>query len=228
MNICIIHKGNTNTSAVRSYLQENNDCCVHEISLYEGTLSALYSRPFDIIIFDCITWKGEYTDLFLIKEIRKMVPVVPILLATSSAETASYRETMLDGGVDGCVQTPFLQEELFLRIKKLLSKKSDLLFTGTIVETDEIRMDIRNHIVEHDGEKIELTKTEYSILLHLFLHKNILVSTKELSLCLKEAGENSLALGIHIFNLRKKINRPSLIKTIPLYGFTVSDSRVAA
>jgi DNA-binding response OmpR family regulator len=76
--------------------------------------------------------------------------------------------------------------------------------------------------VEVEGEKLLLTKTEYSILLHLFLHKNIIVSHKELLSCLdEETSKDTLAINIHIFNLRKKIKNVHLIKTVPLYGFII-------
>jgi two-component system KDP operon response regulator KdpE len=223
MNVIIIHKGSKNSSSVRNYLDRNDEYSFEEISLYDGTLSGLKDIIPDIVIFDSIIWKGDLSDVGLIKEIRKILPRVPILLASSNSESSKYHEEMLNEGVDGCVQVPFLAEELHLRIMKLVSKKNTLLFNGTSIGTEDVTMDIRNHVVAQHGEKVSLTKTEYSILLHLFLHKNVLVSTKELSSCLKEAGEDSLALGTHIFNLRKKINSPELITTVPLYGFTVSD-----
>ncbi len=211
---------------MRDYLLAQDNYFVQEVSIYEGTFETIPLNSPDIIIFDSIIWKGDSSDVDYIQEVRKLLPSTPILLATASGESSTYRESMLDEGVDGCIQVPFLAEELHLRIMKLLSKKNNLLFNGTKVGTEEVTMDLRSHEVKQHGEQVSLTKTEYSILLHLFLHKNVLVSSKELSTCLRDAGEDSLALGIHIFNLRKKIKTPELIKTVPLLGFTISD-RVA-
>ncbi len=223
MNICIIHKGIKDTSTLRNYFHQFGEFSINEVALSVSTLEELASYCPDIVIFDCITWLGELSDVDYIQEVRRIVAGTPILLVTSSGELASYRELMLDGGVDGCIQVPFLAEELRLRILKLISKKNTLLFSGTQITTDTVTVDVRDHVVTQHGEQIHLTRTEYSILLHLFLHKNVLVETKDLSLCLRDANEDSLALGIHMFNLRKKINSPNLIKTVPLYGFTVSD-----
>ncbi len=226
MNVSIIHKGIKNTSSVRNYLSERDDYKLEELSLHSGAFNCLREFNPDVIIFDSIVWRGEIMDSDYIKEIRKIKPNTPILLATASTETASYREQMLDEGVDGCIQVPFLADELHLRIMKLAAKKNSLLFTGTTIGSDDVVMDIRTHEVKEHGNQVSLTKTEYSILLHLFLHKNVLVSNKELSVCLRDADEESLALSIHIFNLRKKIKTPELIRTIPLYGFTISDHKI--
>lgn len=220
MKICLIHKGSPASSGVQKYLQESS------FSLEEILLQDQESFPFvavaqaDIIIFDVISGKGEVGDYSFIKRIKT---ATPILLATNNNEASLYREKMLDAGVDGCIQTPFLKEELILRLTKLVNKKGERLFSGTNIESSGVVMNLRDHVVMVEGEIVSFTKTEYSILLHLFLHKDRIVSNKELSLYLgEEIKKDSLALNIHIFNLRKKIKDPHLIKTVPRYGFTIS------
>lgn len=223
MNICIISKGIKDTSVLRVHFEQMKECSFIEISLSSGTLESIINHSIDVVIFDCVTWAGELTDVDYVKEVRRIIPSIPILLVTSKEEHASYRELMLDGGVDGCLQVPFLTEELRLRVLKLASKKNTLLFSGTRITSEKVTVDVRNHVVTQCGEQVHLTRTEYSILLHLFFHKNLLVETKELLLYLPGTNEDSLALHIHMFNLRRKIKHPNLIKTIPMYGFTVSD-----
>ena len=73
-----------NSSTIRDYLQCEEGCMVEETSLYEGSLVGIRNFYPDIVIFDCITWKGEVSDVDIIKEVRKIAAGIPILLATSS------------------------------------------------------------------------------------------------------------------------------------------------
>jgi DNA-binding response OmpR family regulator len=222
MHICLLRKEKKETSGIKKYL-EGVPYSIEEISFEEKDFfQSLAKSDADIIIFDVGDSKGGDRDAELLKQLETTLPV---LLVTNSSETALYREKMLDAGADGCIQSPFLQEELLLRLKKLVTKKDTLLFFGTRITVDGITIDIRSHTVTEEGEKISLTKTEYRILLHLLLHKDVLVPTKDLISCLDEdIKEDSLAVTTHIFNLRKKIKDVHFIKTVPLYGFTVSNS----
>lgn len=223
MNICLIHKGKNNTSGIEVYLQDSKHV-VQEVCLQDNLDLKNIRKP-DVVIFDIISTKGEDNDYLLLKKIQLITESTPVLLATNSNESSKYREFMLDAGVDGCIQTPFLQEELFLRLEKLMKKKNTRFFSGTKIEANNVEIDIKSHRVELEGEKVSLTKTEYSILLHLFLHKDILVTSKELSSCLvEETGQGSSAINIHIFNLRKKIKNIGFIRTVPSYGFMVTNT----
>lgn len=223
MKICIIHKEKNNLSTLRSSFA-NSPHFLHEVCLEEIGLQGIRDIVSDVIIFDVTDSQGAYTDSHLAKKIRETTKTIPILLATNHGESSQYREMMLDAGVDGCIQLPFLNEELALRIEKLLMKKDTLLFSGTKIAARSVEMDIRNHTVHIKEGCVPLTKTEYGILLHLFLHKNSIVSHKELFGCLDEnIKEGSTVLNIHICKLRRKIKDAHIIKTVPLYGFMVGN-----
>jgi DNA-binding response OmpR family regulator len=224
MNIFLVYKGKKANSELIVHLY-NQIHIIQEISLMNTSLDDIHACNADVILFDVSSHKGESNDLLLLEKIQELTKKIPILLVTHSSETALYRESMINGGVDGSIQFPFLEEELFLRLEKLVRKKDSLLFKGTTIHTHDISMNMYSHVVEKKGEKLSLTKTEYRILLHLFLHKNVPVPSVSLSGCLVEnSKEVPLSLSVHIFNLRKKIQDLTLIKTVPLYGFTVSDA----
>lgn len=224
MKVCCIYKEENSFLKSENFLNSSFAYEVIFINITDTSLDTLIQCDYDVIVFDVAMSKGELSDAQVVTKIQSYTKSTPILLVTNSNELSKYRECMLDNGVDGCVQVPFLQEELFLRLKKLAQKKGDRLFSGTHIDIAGTIMDIRNHTVVVKKEEIALTKTEYSILLHLFLHKNIIVSTTELASCFQnESKESSLALNVHIFNIRKKIKDTKLIRTIPLYGFIISD-----
>jgi DNA-binding response OmpR family regulator len=224
MKVCCIYKGENSFLKSEDFLSGPSVYEINFIKVTDTSLDTIVHHDYDIIVFDVVMNKGEVSDAHVVTKMQSFAKSTPILLVTNSNELSKYRELMLDSGVDGCLQTPFLQEELFLRLKKLVQKKDGRLFNGTHIDIAGTTMDIRNHTVVVKKEKVALTKTEYSILLHLFLHKNVIVSTAELASCLQEEPkESSLALNIHIFNIRKKIKDTKLIRTVPLYGFMISD-----
>lgn len=200
---------------------------VEEFSFVDSFLHELHLHLYDALIIDVVDGGGHHEDTAMVKNIRTHIGFVPILLATGSGDSPAYRESMLNSGVDSCVQVPFSQDELRLRIAKLVCKKDTLLFEGTCISADDVSMDIRDHIVERRGQQVHLTPTEYSILFHLFLHKNALVSTGELTACLRGgAADDSQAVSIHIHNIRRKVRNERLIRTIPNYGFMVTERGV--
>lgn len=222
MEICIIHKEKNSLSSLRSNFIDSPHF-LKEVCLEETGLNAIGTIVSDVLIFDVTDSPGIYEDSRLIKKIREVTKTIPILLATSNRESSQYREMMLDAGVDGCIQMPFLNEELLLRIEKLVTKKDTLLFLGTKINARNVEIDIRSHTVNTGEGRVPLTKTEYGILFHLFLHKNSIVSNKELFGCLGEkTKEDSSVLNIHICKLRRKIKDVHIIRTIPMYGFTIS------
>lgn len=220
MNVYLINKEKGNLSTVKEYLS-NYDYKIQDLFLTDKDLNIFKNVPADIFVFDMSTNLCGIDDLILVEKIREKIEKKPILLVTNNNESMAFRRNMLDRGVDVCLQFPFLKEELYIRVEKLLKKKNVLLFNNIKINISDISIDIRNHIVEKGGKRIFLTRTEYSILFHLFLHKNSVVATKELLNCLN--NEDSSSLNIHIFNLRKKIGNVNFIKTVPCFGFTISE-----
>jgi DNA-binding response OmpR family regulator len=221
MNIAILHKEKESPATIERQCKLF-PCKVSSFSLLEKPVEHVMLHDFDIIIFDTTGSRGENNDRHIIKFLREKNRTTPIFLSTSEQEDAVYREKMFDAGVDGGIQTPFSSEELFLRLNKLFVKRLNLRFDGTTIATQDISLDIRNHTVEKGGERVPLTKTEYGILFHLFVHKKDLVHPEDLSPYLHGVSSNdSAALNIHILNLRKKLKNQTVIKTIPYYGFSV-------
>lgn len=223
MRVCVIHQTTENATFDEHIRDQSFDLLDHVVWSENGE-NMLQNNYYDLVIIDAVTYCSGDNDYALVRSVRGIKGVIPIFLITGDTVTAGYREHMLDCGVDGCVQIPFYQDELRLRLQKLCNKKDVLLFDGTTVEVEDIDVDIREHTVRKKGGGVNLTKTEYSILFHLMLHKNIPVSNDQLSLCLdQEVKEHSSAVNIHILNLRKKLGSDQVIRTIPHYGFLVAD-----
>ncbi|MCF7857568.1 MAG: winged helix-turn-helix domain-containing protein [Candidatus Pacebacteria bacterium] len=223
MRICILYKGGG--SLVEKYMPAAN-YIFHKVSFLDDYQTQLKAFRADIVILDITQSKGDKDDVYVVEQIQQLVKV-PIFLIVGKNEEATYRGLMLDAGVDGCVQVPFMKEELFARLKNLVQKNLERLFRGTVVESRGVHMDIRTHEVEVGGKKLNLTKTEYGILFHLFLHRQSVVNANELRMYINdEIQDYSAALNVHILNLRRKLGRKEVIRTIPHCGFIASEQPV--
>lgn len=227
MKICVVHKTNRSIVFSDKYLLAENFTLVGDVIYTPSAFFLDFKNAYDAIVIDLITEKQSVSDYEMIKKIRAHNTSVPVLLLLSSDVKSQYREAMLDLGVDGVVQAPFLPEEAFIRIKKLVEKKGNLLFSGTKIITSSLHVDIRKHSVTTGLGEVHLTKTEYGILFHLLMHKNRIVSSSSLLSCLDQSVQKpSSALNIHVLHLRKKLKNLLYIKTVPHYGFLVTDSQL--
>jgi DNA-binding response OmpR family regulator len=220
MKICLLHRGGVTQPGLRKFLNPEDE--VHEIILREDYLSEIIEWTPDIVILDFTQDSGVHDDVALVKGIQS-VTRVPLFLALRRDVEAEYRERMFNSGVDGCIQAPFLREELHARLSILIRRRDALLFTGTVVRAGDVRLNMATHEVVQEGRTLDLTKTEYSILLHLLLHKYSVVHPEELNFYIRKEKEGqSSAVNVHILNIRKKMGGEGIIRTVPHYGFLVS------
>ena len=163
---------------------------------------ALYN--YDIVVVDINLPDGSGLDL--IQEIKSRNAETGIIVI-SARNSLDNKIEGLDLGADDYLTKPFDMAELLARIKALLRRRnfsgSDLLTIGEITVNTATRLVFARNI------KLELTKSEYDILLFFFANSNR-VLTRE-SIAEHIWGDNmDLAdsfdfIYSHIKNLRKKI-----------------------
>ena len=152
---------------------------------------------------------------------------VPVIMVSAKTEQ-SDRIAGLRGGADDYVTKPFNLEELFLRIRAAL-RQVDLLKEekGTLLGQGSVLLDTQRYQVTTDGNRIDLTLTEFRILYLLLRSRGEEVSRKELvqELFDKEPWEVGRTTDVHIRNLRKKLEdagaRGCTIETIRGIGYRI-------
>lgn len=146
--------------------------------------------------------------------LRKEGNTIPIIFLTAK----STENDMLTGfsiGADDYVSKPFSIKEIIARIKSVLKRIS---LTSHIEQGDEkqnievdegLKIDLTAKVVLIDNEPINLTKTEFNILLLLTEHVGRVFSREEiLSKVWKDDGYIlERTVDVHIARLRKKIGR---------------------
>jgi two-component system response regulator MprA len=150
---------------------------------------------------------------------------LPVLMLTARSGVAD-RVAGLDAGADDYVVKPFALEELLARLRALLRRTSPD-GTGVLRFTD-LELDPGTREVHRDGERIDLTRTEFA-LLELFLrHPRQVLTRSQIfeHVWGYDFGPTSNALGVYIGYLRRKTETDGetrLLHTVRGVGYILRD-----
>ena len=172
---------------------------------------------FDLIIIDRMMPSGDGVNLINIVKEKKNTPVI-LLTAMDEVEN---RIEGLKIGADDYISKPFEPEELYLRIKKLLTlfdsdkKEKSIIFGNFIFNINTLQLKKNSNI-------IYLTEGENKLLLKLIDKKNEIVLREELAE--SDFDESELRkIDVQVTRLRQKIEenpkQPHFIKTIRSKGY---------
>src|SRR5450759_2194189 len=99
-------------------------------------------------------------------QLREWTQTPIIILSVRDSDTDKV--SALNQGADDYLTKPFSVDELLARVRVALRHHS--LMQGsksTIVQTDEVTIDLANHFVTRKGEEVKLSATEFKLLAYL-------------------------------------------------------------
>ncbi len=188
---------------------------------YDG-LNMLKNNDFDLMLLDIMLPGIDGVEVC--REVREFSDL-PIIMLTAKSELED-KVKGLDTGADDYLTKPFEIEELLARIRALLRRKKGDVESGHILETDSVEVNLDAHTVSRKGEKIELTKKEYDLLVYLIENEGIVVSREKLLNNVwgyDYTGETNI-VDVYIRYLRSKIDDPydkKLIHTVRGVGYVL-------
>ena len=149
---------------------------------------------------------------------------VPVMMLTARDEEPD-RVAGLELGADDYVTKPFSPRELAARVKAILRRTDgatppEELVAGSVVA----RRDAREVTV--DGSAVELTGKEFDLLAFLLEHPGIVFSREQLLdrvWGLTYPG-GTRTVDVHVAQVRRKLGRPDLIRTVRGAGYKVARS----
>ena len=187
-----------------------------------------YNNTFQLIILDLML---PYIDgIEVLRKIRE-TSTLPIIILSAKDEEAD-RITCLSMGADDYMIKPFSMRELTARVKAQLRRCIYYNRTNTknsILQYEELTLDISNHTVFKKDKKINLTPKEFE-LLKFFLKNPDRVLTK--AQIFNGVWENDYlhddnTVMVHIKRLRTKIeddpNNPKYIVTVWGIGYKLGE-----
>ncbi|HCO03040.1 MAG TPA: DNA-binding response regulator [Actinobacteria bacterium] len=202
-------------SLVRTYLQRDGYAVVWVRSGEEG-LAELGRHPIRLVVLD-VGLPG--IDGFEVCRRIRSTSQVPIVMLTARDEEAD-RVAGLEVGADDYVSKPFSPRELMARVKAILRRAEPKPSEDVLTLRDvELRRDARE--VRVAGAEVELTTKEFDLLAFLVENAGAVVSRERLLdrvWGLEYPGETR-TVDVHMAQLRRKLGRPDLIRTVRGSGY---------
>jgi two-component system, OmpR family, response regulator len=174
---------------------------------------------FDAAILDVML--PEMDGFELCRTIRKESDI-PIIMLTARGEVMD-RVVGLELGADDYLPKPFEPRELVARIQTVLRRRRPSSATGRL-EFDGLMVDPATRTAVRQGEVLDLTSTEFDLLLMLAREPGKVFNRDDILNQLRghEAELMTRAVDIVVSRLRKKLEPLEAIKTLRNVGYTLA------
>jgi two-component system OmpR family response regulator len=166
--------------------------------LYKAT-----SWDYDALVLDLMLPGKDGWQLLAELRRKKKTPV----LILTARDAVRDRVRGLDAGADDYLVKPFELTELLARLRSLIRRAAGQ--ADSIIAIGDVRIDTRSRTVRVDGEDVQLTGREYSLVELLALRRGELVTRTQIYEHLFDENEDSLSnlVEVHISNVRKKLGK---------------------
>ncbi len=223
--ILIIEDETELVKVLRSYLEQSG---FEVLSAARGDfgLSAWEQHHPNLVILD-LNLPGM-DGLDVAREIRRKSDT-PIIMLTARVEETDQL-IGLELGADDYIAKPFSPRVVVARVRALLRRTESEKYDNKILRTADIEIDLDGHFVKRAGVEINLTPTEFNLLVKLadqpgraFSRLQLLEATQGVAY---EGYERKV--DAHIKNLRQKLEadpkKPRYIETVFGVGYRFSRS----
>ena len=192
----------------------------------EGLFEAMKSRQPRLITLDIML--PGMDGIEILKRLRASAATASIPVIMASAKGTEYDRVLgLDLGADDYLAKPFGMLEMVSRIRAVL-RRSGTAQTSVRLKMGNLEMDPDAHIVQAEGERVELTLKEFD-LLHLFLKHPGRVYSRDQLLEKVWGGEyfgETRTVDVHIGTLRTKLGDcGGYIRTVRGVGYRMEERK---
>ncbi|MDX2407223.1 response regulator transcription factor [Streptomyces microflavus] len=166
------------------------------------------------------------------RRIRATGSTTPILMLTAR-DTVGDRVTGLDAGADDYLVKPFELDELFARIRALLRRSSYAASAADAQAPDDdvlsfadLRMDLATREVTRGDRRVELTRTEFTLLEMFLAHPRQVLTREQILKAVWgfDFEPSSNSLDVYVMYLRRKTEaggEPRLVHTVRGVGYAL-------
>ncbi|MBA4255707.1 MAG: DNA-binding response regulator [Polaromonas sp.] len=214
MRILLLEDDRILGEALRDFLR-TEDQVVEWFTRLSEARAALANQPYDALVVDWQLPDGSGLDW--IRSLRNARNVIPAIMITARDQLQD-RLCGLNTGADDYLVKPFEPEELMARVcalrRRSVGNPAPVFTWGSVV------FDLTAKTAARDGQPIQLTAREWSLMEALALRKGRTVSKTELE-ALVMGFDGSLsdnALEVHISAIRRKLGK-TVIQTLRGLGY---------
>lgn len=209
---------------LRGYLEQAG---FHVLTAYQGD-SAMHilrhDHP-DLIVLDLMLPDKDGWDITRSVRSDKSLASIPIIMLTARVDDTD-KIIGLELGADDYITKPFNAREVVARVRAMLRRRElDRSTVPEVYKVGSLRLDVNQHQVTLNDKPLELTPTEYKLMLKFMVNPGHTFSREELLETALGYGYEGFGrtLDTHIGNLRKKIEtdpkNPVYIQTVYSVGY---------
>ncbi len=184
----------------------------------EEGLDRIRKGKFDLVILDLMLPGVQGMEICRIVRNDHKTAHLPIIMLTAKGEEVD-RVLGLESGADDYLAKPFSPRELVARIKAVLRRTEEKTPAKKVVRVGSLVINTETYSVTKGGKALDLSATEYKLLLYLIEHRGKVYSREQLldAVWKGEAFIEPRTVDVHIRRLRTQIeddpSNPVYIKT---------------
>ncbi|MGE1165510.1 response regulator transcription factor [Peribacillus simplex] len=161
---------------LKAYLEREG---FNVVQVYDGlkAIPVFEETEPDLILLDVMLPGKEGWDI--LKEIREE-DTCPVIMLTALTDV-DYRLSGFKSGADDYISKPFVAEEVVARVHAVLRRSSSVVAEGDHVhEFGSLTIDDQSYMVHLEGEEINLTPRDLSLLIFFAKHPNQIFTREQL------------------------------------------------
>ena len=203
MKLLIIEDEKELSDSIVNFLNQEEYLCEQSFT-YQDAMMKVDLYEYDCILLDLMLPDGNGLDI--LREIKKKKSNTGIIIV-SAKDSLEDKVLGLKIGADDYLSKPFYLAELSMRIFAVIRRKS--FSNNNILQSNNVVIDLLSKEVNVNHQVLELTKTEYELLLFLIENKSkvILKSAlaEHLSGDMADMMDDYNFVYAHIKNLKAKL-----------------------
>jgi DNA-binding response OmpR family regulator len=224
--ILVVDDDHSIVNVLRGYLEQSGYVV---LTAYDGNsaLQTIRQERLDLVVLDLMLPGRDGWALTRLVRADSALAALPIILVTARVD-ASDKILGLELGADDYITKPFNGHELVARVHALLRRRQLDRQSPTaprVLSAGGLRLNLDERTLTVDGQPVELTRTEFSLLEALLEHPGYTLTRDDLlERTMGYAYEGmGRVLDTHIRNLRRKIeadpNSPRYLRTVYGVGY---------
>jgi len=210
------------------YNLERDGYKVETVTTGEAAVRAARENVPDLILLDLMLPGMDGFDVCRILKNDKNVMKTQIVMLTAKGEDSDI-VAGLELGADDYITKPFSPRVLIARVKAVLRRDSKVKEgKSPLIKVDEMEIDTVRHRVAVSGESIDLTATEFDILVYLARRPGWVFTRSQIINGVKgdDYPVTDRSVDVQILNLRKKLGDAGVnIETVRGVGYRFKDQQ---
>lgn len=193
-------------------------------------LEKMAQADWQLILLDVML--PELSGIEVLRRLRVEDPTTPVILLTAK-KAVSDIVSGLDLGANDYITKPFQIEELLARIRAIMRTHHVVPDTpeadqAEVITLDDLCVNLKTRDVIRGRTKMDLTPTEYDLLVYLLQHKNQVLTREQIidDVWGYDYYGDTHVVDVYILYLRKKVDQPfdkRLIQTVRGVGYTMKE-----